>query len=145
MRTGLAILLGIIVAFAVQAGIDVGTSYFYPYAITDMWDRRQYSEAFAARPIGALLLTVLGYFLAGLIGGWVAKRISGRRFACWVPPAVLALTAIVLAFGYPLPAWTWFAMFAAPLIGGLFANHLVADRAGLDEVPAAGTSVDASL
>ena len=145
MRTGLAILLGIIVAFAVQAGVDVATSYFYPYAITDMWDRRQYSEAFAARPLGALLLTVLGYFLAGLIGGWVAKRISGRRFACWVPPAVLALTAILLAFGYPLPAWTWFSMFAAPLSGGLYANHLVADRAAPAEPPAAEARADASL
>ena len=148
MRTGLGILVGIIVAFAVQSGVDAIASYFYPYAITDLWDRRQYSEAIAARPIGALLLTVLGYFLAGLAGGAAAKLIARKNWACWVPAGVLAATALILGFGYPFPAWTLFAMFAAPLIGGLFANHLVAARAEAaeaepEEVAAAGPTARA--
>ena len=143
MRTALAILAGIVVALAVQAGVDMVASTFYPYAITDMWDRNQYSEAYAARPTGALLLSVLGYFLAGLAGGAVAKLIARRVPPCWVPPGVMAVTAIVLAFAYPLPAWTWLALFAAPLFGGLIANHLVAERAPLQIAPPAAREPEA--
>jgi hypothetical protein len=128
MRTALGIVLGILVAFLVQSGVDAIGSLIYPYAITDVWDRRQYSEAIAARPIGALLLTIAGYFLAGLSGGAAAKLIARRNAACWVPAGVMAATVLLLAFGYPFPTWSLFAMFAAPLIGGLIANHLVGER-----------------
>jgi hypothetical protein len=143
MRAALAILAGILVAFAVQAGVDIVASTFYPYAITDMWDRNQYSEAYAARPTGALLLSVLGYFLAGLAGGYVAKLISRSVPACWVPPGVMAVTAIVLAFAFPLPAWAWIALFAAPLFGGLIANHLVTERASVEIPPPAARDPEA--
>ena len=142
MRTALAVLVGILTAFAVQAGVDAIGSLLYPYAITDMWDRRKYAEAFAARPTGALLLTVLGYFLAGLAGGLAAKLIARRNWACWVPAGVLALTAILLASAYPLPAWTWFAMFAAPLVGGLLANHLVAAQEAPETLAAEPEAAD---
>jgi hypothetical protein len=136
MRAAIAILAGIIVALAVQAGVDWVTSLLYPYAISDIWDRRQVSEAMAARPTGALLLTVLGYFLGALAGGAVAKSIFRRGWACWVPAGVMAAIALVLALAYPLAEWAWFATFVAPLIGGLLANHLVADRAVAAEGPA---------
>ena len=144
MRNGLAILAGIIVALAVQAGVDLIASQLYPYAITDMWDRRQVSEAIAARPTGALLLSVLGYFLGGLAGSLTAKLMSRKAWVCWVPAGVLALMALIIAFNYPLPAWTWFATLAAPLIGGLIANHLVADQAAATDVPAHEPETDAT-
>ena len=140
MRTALGVILGIIVAIAVQSGTDAIASLFYPQAITDIWDRRQYSEAIAARPTGALLLTVLGYFLSGLAGGVAAKLVARRNWACWVPAGVMATTALILAFAYPFPAWSLFGMFAAPLIGGLIANHLVAERAA-----PAGVEADAAV
>lgn len=146
MRAVLAVIIGVISAFAVQAAVDMIASNFYPYAITDMWDRRQYMEAIAARPTGALLLMVLGYFLGGLIGGAFAKGIGRRRGLVWVPAAVLSLTSILLIFAYPFPAWSWIALFAAPLIGGLFANHVIGE--GPDEAedrPAAEMPSDASL
>jgi len=124
MRAFLGILLGLVAAIAVQAGLDWIAGLFYPVAITDLWDRNQVSEAFASRPTGALLLSVLNYFLAGLVGGVVAKKIARRGAVAWVPAAVLALMALVLAFSYPMPAWTWFASLAAPLIGGMIARHL---------------------
>ena len=136
MRAALAILTGIVVALAVQSGIDWLTSLAYPYDITNVWDRRQVSEAMAARPTPALLLTVLGYFLAALAGGLVAKLIRRRAWACWVPAGVMAAIALLISLNYPLAEWAWFATFVAPLIGGLIANHLIADRADA-EAPAA--------
>lgn len=129
MRSTLAVVAGILLALAVQAGADVLASLFYPYAITDMGDQRQYSEAFAARPTGALLLAVLGYFLGGLAGAAAAKLISRRSWTCWVPAGFLSLTAILLGLAYPLHTWAWMAMFAAPLLAAMIANHLIAGQA----------------
>ena len=145
MRAVLAVLAGIVAAFAVQAAVDMIASYFYPYAITDMWDRRQYSEAIAARPTGALLLMVLGYFLAGLVGGALAKGIGRTRGLVWVPAALLAVTAILLVFAYPFPAWSWIALFAAPLIGALIANHVLADGEPSIEPAAPEATTDAGV
>lgn len=128
MRAVLAIVAGIVAALTVQAAVDWITSLLYPSAITDIWDRRQVSEAMAARPVGALLLTVLSYFLGALVGGAVAKLIHRRSWACWIPAGLLALVAVLVAFFYPIAEWAGFGCFVAALIGGLIANHLVADR-----------------
>lgn len=128
MRAIVAIVAGIVAAIAAQVAIDLLTNWIYPAAVTDMWDRQQMSDAFAARPAAALWLNVLSYFLGGFVGGLVAKLISGKSWAAWVPPALLAFFALVIAFNFPLPVWTWFATLAAPLIGGLIANHLARGR-----------------
>lgn len=136
MRGLLAIILGIVVALVVQTGTDWVANQLYPAAITDMWDRRQISEAYAARPVGALLIGVAGFFLAGLVGGWTGKRIAGRGWAAWVPAGAMALMALLIGFSFPIQTWAAFAMLIAPLLGGLIANHLVKDRAE----PAAATT-----
>ena len=143
MRAVLAILAGIVAALAVQAGVDWIASQFYPYAITDVWDRRQVSEAMAARPIGALLMTVLGYFLGGLAGGAAGKLIHRRSWACWVPVGIFALTALVVALAYPIAEWAGFGSFVAALVGGLIANHLVAEREAEAATAAAEPEADA--
>jgi hypothetical protein len=94
-----------------------------------MWDARQVSEAIAARPIGALLFSVAAYFLGGLAGGWLARRIARAGWVAWVPAGLLAAMALLIGFSFPLPTWTLFATFAAPLVGGLIARHLGADPA----------------
>ena len=145
MRAILGILAGIIAALVVQAGVDFATSLAYPYPITDLWDRQQVSEAMATRPTAALVLTVLGYFLGALAGGVVGKLIARRGWACWVPAGVMAAIALLIALNYPLAEWAWFATFVAPLIGGLIANHLVAEGepATAPPAPASEASVDA--
>jgi hypothetical protein len=125
----LGILAGIVVALAIQAGTDVLSNILYPAAITDSFDQRQVSEAFAARPTGALLITVLGFFLASLGGGFIARRIARRGWAVWVPAGLFVLMALAIVLAYPLPAWTGFASVLAPLIGGLLARHIGVDPA----------------
>jgi hypothetical protein len=141
MRSTLAIILGIVVALAVQTCVDLLANQIYPAAITDMWDRQQVSEAFADRPIGALLLSIAGYFLAALVGGWIAKKIAGRSFAAWVPGLIVALMALLIAFSYPIQTWAALGMLVGALLGAMIANHLVATRAA--EPPAHGGAPEA--
>jgi hypothetical protein len=145
MRAALAIIAGFIAAFAVQSGVDVISNQFYPAAITDVWNRQQVSEAMAARPTGALLLTVLGYFLGGLAGGTVAKLIHRRSWACWAPVGLFACTALLLILAYPLAEWAGFGSFLAALIGGLIANHLIASRSPEAEAAEPEPQADASV
>ena len=135
MRAALAIIAGFVGALCVLAAVDAVNSFFYPYALTDVWDRREVSEAMAVRPTGALVLTVLGYFLGGLAGGTIAKSIHRRAWACWVPVGLFALTALIVALSYPIPEWAGFGAFLAALIGGLIANHLVAEREYAEAAP----------
>lgn len=124
MRIFLGIVAGIVAALAVQVGIDVLANTLYPVTISDMWDRAQVTEAMASRPTPALLLTVLGFFLGALVGGYIARRVSATGWTVWVPAGLLVAIALIITLAYPLPAWTWFATLAAPLVGGMIAGHL---------------------
>ncbi len=124
MRTFLGIFAGIVLALVVQAGVDMIGNTLYPVSIQNMWDRAQVAEAMAARPTPALLLTVAGFLLGALAGGYAARRISGLGWTAWAPVGILVAIALIIAFAYPLPAWTWFATLAAPLVGGLIARAL---------------------
>ena len=125
MRAFLGILVGIVVGIAAQSALDLLASQFYPFVVRDIWDRSEMAAAMAARPTNALLLSVAGYFLGGLLGGVSGKLIWRRPATAWTPALVLAVLALIVAFGYPVPTWSMFASFVAPLLGGLIANHLV--------------------
>lgn len=140
MRIFIGILVGLAAAIGVQVAFDVVANMFYPVAITDMWDRAQVSEAFAARPTGALALTVASYFVAAMAGSFIARQISRRNWTVWVPAGVLALMALIIVATYPLPAWAWIGALVAPLIGGFAARHI-----GRIDEPAAAGEPDAGL
>lgn len=129
MRIAIAIIAGIIVAILVQSCADILVNQLYPSAITNMWDRAQVNEAFAARPAAALLLGMAGFLLGALIGGAAGKLIGRNAVSAWTPAIVLAAMAAVLGLNFPLPGWAAVGMVGAALIGGLLANHLVAARA----------------
>ena len=125
MRKFLGILTGVIVAFVVQTAGDILSNKLYPPSITNMWDRTQVAEALAARPTAALWISVAAYLAGGLIGGLVGKKIARGSAGAWVPAGMLALMALLIGWSFPGPAWVMVATVAAPLIGGLLANHLV--------------------
>lgn len=130
MRLVLAIVLGIVAGLVAESAVELLSNWLYPVSLGNMWDRAQLAAAMAARPTNALLLGVAAYFLGGLVGGVVGKLISRRDTAAWVPAGVLGAMALAIAFGFPVPTWTMFATFVAPLIGGLIANHLIASAPG---------------
>lgn len=124
MRIFLGIVAGIVAALVTQVGVDIVTNKLYPVALTDMWDRAQVAEAMAARPTPALLLTVAGFFLGALVGGFIARRIAAADWTAWVPAGLLAAMSLIIVFAYQMPAWAWFATLAAPLIGGMVSRHI---------------------
>ena len=124
MRIALGILAGILVGLAVQTAVDVLTNQIYPSPGLDIRNRQQIAEVFAARPAGALVLNILGYFLGAFAGGYVARRVSRRGWTVWVPAVLLALMALVIVLNFPIPAWAQFGCFLAPLLGGVLARHV---------------------
>lgn len=142
MRAVLGIVVGVIVGVLAQTGADVVNNILYPVRISNMLDLEQVARAMEARPTAALALGAFSYFLGGLVGGLVGKLIWRHKAAAWIPAILLALMALIIAFNLPMPSWAMFATFAAPLIGGLIANHLVKDaQAAAEALDGEGSSV----
>ncbi len=133
MRIFLGIVVGIVAALAVQVSVDLFANMLYPVTISDMWDRAQVTEAMASRPVPALLITVLGFLLGALIGGYIARRVSAAGWTAWVPVGLLVAIGLIMAFAYPLPTWAWVAMLVAPLAGGMIAGRLGSGMAVREE------------
>lgn len=136
MRAVLGIIAGVVVGVLAQTGADVVNNILYPVSISNMMDLEQVARAMETRPTPALWLGAFSYFLGGLAGGLVGKLIWRHKAAAWTPAILLALMALTIAFNLPMPSWAMFASFAAPLLGGLIANHLV--RAHAPAPPEAG-------
>jgi hypothetical protein len=90
---------------------------------------QQAQAALPNAPVAALLFIALSWFVGGLLAGLVAKAISGSARVCWVTVGVLTLLCVINIFFAPFPVWMQIASLAAPLIGGLIANHLIRERA----------------
>ena len=78
----------------------------------------------AAIPPAVQVLVLAAYFLAALIGGWLAASIAGRSWAAWVIAIVVVAGAISSMFMVPHPQWMQISVVLAPLFGGLVAAHL---------------------
>ena len=135
----LGALAGTVVGIAVQAGIGFLSALVYPRPAIDMSDRAQVAESFATSPPGASVLYLASFFLAAMIGAWLARRVARSDGIGWLPAGVLAAMALVIAIFYPEPAWAQFGAFGAALIGGLLGGHLPAGVAALPEGAATTT------
>ncbi len=129
MRMTLGIVVGILTALIVQSSGDFLANQFYVTSSVDLWDRRQVGEVLAARPTGALLISIAGFLVGALIGGVIGKMVAKRPAAAWTPGLVLAAMAGLIGVSFPLPAWASLGMVIAALIGALAANHLIASQA----------------
>ncbi len=75
---------------------------------------------------------MLAWFGAALVGAAVAKLIAPRSWVAWTVTGLIALYVVANVFVLPMPGWMQALSVAAPLLGGLIANHLVADRSEAD-------------
>ena len=131
MRTIAGIIAGLVIGFVVTiiVGIvGVGMTFSVPEGI-NLSDSREVVDAFGTMPQGAKLALMLAWFAGGLSGALVAKLIARSAWAAWIVAALIAAYVVLNTFVLPLPAWMQVLSIAAPLIGGLIANHLVGDRA----------------
>jgi hypothetical protein len=104
-----AVLLGLIVAFAVTFGIEFVNSQLYPLPPgTNYRDAASMRAAMAALPQEALIGVLVGWFLAAVASAWVAVRIArGDRRPAWLLGLLLLVAAIANMRLFPHPVWFW--------------------------------------
>lgn len=131
MRAILGIVLGVIAGFvvAILIGIiGVGATASAPAGL-DPSNPRQVVEAFANMPQGAKIALMIAWFAGGFAGALVAKLVARAGWAAWTVAGLIAVYVILNVLVLPLPGWMQALSVAAPLLGGLIANHLIAARA----------------
>jgi len=133
MRAIGGIIAGLIVGFlvAIMVGVvvfsAVGTAPPSPASV-NLSDPQRVLEIFAELPVGAKIGLMLAWFGAALAGAAIAKLIAPRSWVAWTVTGLIALYVVANIFVLPMPGWMQAVSVAAPLLGGLIANHLVADR-----------------
>ncbi|HKR24521.1 MAG TPA: hypothetical protein VJS15_04625 [Allosphingosinicella sp.] len=127
MRAIAGIIIGLIVGFAatILIGIiGIGATYSAPPGM-EATNPRQVLEAFAGMSQGPQIALMLAWFGGGLVGALVAKLIARKGWAAWTVAVLIAAYVVMNMLVLPLPGWMQALSVAAPLIGGLIANHLV--------------------
>jgi len=139
MRAVVGIVVGVVVGLLATIGIGLIGGMIYPSsASASMSNPQQIVDAFRELPQGAKVALVLAWFGGGLVGAAVAKLIERRNWVAWTVCGLIAAYVVANVLILPMPAWMQALSVAAPLLGGLIANHLVKARA-----PAgAGTPAD---
>ena len=138
MRAAIAIVAGIAAGLvAVIAIALVGGMIFPSPGRIDGFNAEQIVSLFPTLPIGAKVAILLSWFGGALAGAAVAKRIAGRAWAAWTLAGIFCVYVLVNVLVLPMPGWLQAVAVAAPLIGGLVANHLVADRDFAEAAPPA--------
>jgi hypothetical protein len=123
------VLIGLLVGIIAMMLIALAGMLVFPSgAAMDPTDSQQIAAAFEGMPLGAQLYVLLSWAGGALLGAAVAKRIVGRPWAAWAIAGIFALYALLNTLILPMPGWLQALAVAAPLIGGLIANHLVANR-----------------
>jgi hypothetical protein len=126
MRAVAGIVVGLIaglIATIVIGIIGVGATFTAPAGM-NVSNPQQVLEAFAAMPTGAKIALMVAWFGGGFVGALVAKLIARRAWAAWTVAALIAAYVLLNTLVLPLPGWMQVLSIAAPLIGGLIANHL---------------------
>lgn len=113
LRNILAIVAGLVAVFVTVGIIEYVGHLLFPVR----------SDG-AAIPPAVQVLVLAAYFLAALIGGWLAASIAGRSGNAWVIAIIVVAGAIASMFMVPHPQWMQIAVVLAPLFGGLVAAHL---------------------
>jgi hypothetical protein len=140
MRAVAGIVVGLIAGFVVTIVIGIigiGATYSAPAGM-NVSNPQQVLEAFAGMPAGPKIALMIAWFGGGFVGALVAKLIARRGWAAWTVAALIAAYVVLNILVLPLPGWMQALSIAAPLIGGLIANHLVkgaAEAAGIEAAP----------
>lgn len=115
LKNTVAVIAGVIAASIVMMAVEgMNGKVLYPElakAAEGVTDREALKSIFAAAPVGALLVVIVGWVLGGVAGGWVATRLSAAQNGNqWLIVGVLlTLLGIVNNLMLPPPVWFWLA------------------------------------
>ncbi len=124
LRTIGGIIAGIAIGLAAIMAVQFVGQQIYPTGNVDLRDREAMAALIASLPARALMFVVLAWFLGAFVGGAVAARISGHRWAAWAIGGLIALTGVANVLMYPHPLWMQIAAVVAPLLGAVIAGHM---------------------
>jgi len=129
MRSVIGLVVGLVVGFAALILIALAGGLLFPSpGRIDNFNAEQLVGLFPTIPTGAKIAIILSWFGSALIGAAAAKRIAGRGWTAWTIAGFFAVYVLLNVLILPMPGWMQVIAVAAPLIGGLIANHLVAER-----------------
>lgn len=120
VRSILAVIVGMLVAFVIIALVQVvGMRVYPPPPGMDPRDPASIKAAMANLPLGALLFVLVAYAAGSVAGGWVAARFAphGRLMHAMIVGAILLGAGIMNMTMIPHPGWFWAASIAIYLLG----------------------------
>jgi hypothetical protein len=127
MRAVGGIIVGLVVGYIgiILIGIvGVGATYSVPGDV-NVYNSRQVVALVLDMPPGPKIALLVALFGGVLIGAALAKLISRRALAAWTVAILYAVFAGLGVLPLPMAGWMQAVTIAAPLLGGLIANHLV--------------------
>jgi sorbitol-specific phosphotransferase system component IIBC len=132
IRSALVLLAGVVAALFVVILLDTvaGNIWALP-AGSDPNNPESMRQAVATLPVGAFVLLLVGWVLAGGVGSYVAARFATHARA--THGLIVALFVLVATVGnlakFPHPAWLWAASIVLIPVAGWAATKLVARQA----------------
>lgn len=129
MRGILGIVAGLIgVAVAMMLVSFIGAQIISTAPAVNTSSVAEIKATYGGLSTEARLMVIASWFFGVLAGAAIAKRIAGRPWAAWTIAGLFEAYLLLNVLMLPMPGWMQVAALAAPLLAGLAANHLVANR-----------------
>lgn len=135
MKTALAILAGLVSAFALIFLVELAAHQIWPVPAFDAKNPDAMRAAMEAMPPGALISVAAAWIVGTFGGGWLAARIARRIWPAYVIGGFVALASVANLLMLPHPLWFWpVALIVVPFtahVAGALGNKrtpLTADR-----------------
>jgi hypothetical protein len=123
------VIAGIVAAFATVWGTDMVGHAIHPVpADLNVRDYEAVGAFIRTMPPLALAIVALAWFLGALVGGFVAGKITDRRWAVWLVAGLVAAAGVANVLMIPHPVLLQIAAVAAPLLGGFVASRILGRR-----------------
>jgi hypothetical protein len=120
IRTLGGIAAGIAVAIVLMMVIEAIGNQLFPPPALDLNN----PNAPAALPVANLIFPVIGWFLATLVGSWLAIQLSDRDWTSWIIAACVLVGELADFLLGRHPLWMMVAGVLAPLAGAWIAQRL---------------------
>lgn len=105
-KTVVSILLGLVVGFALVAGIEMLGHMLYPIPENvDFNDKEAIKEMMKNAPIGALLMVVLAHLIGAAGAMFTTLKISKKYVPAYVVAGLFFLASTANLFMIPHPTW----------------------------------------
>lgn len=139
-RTILGMLVGVVLAIAVIAAVEMLGHRFWPPPVgldpTDPANEAAFAAFIAALPFAAKLTVLIAWLLGTFIGALAAAKIARHQTAAALLVALVVLSGVVgMIMKVPHPTWLSVAGLLLPIPIALLAVRLVHRRTTLPRLP----------